>query len=189
RYAHASRTPEEAHCGQCGAVHEWLAVRAHWRSHPMCTCGARLESTRGTLACSACGRTWSAGQFAAILARRRTGPCPTCGARIARMPDVVRCGACGREFAWSRFRRAWQGRGLMTGAGVPACERFVSRWSRACGPMEQMLAIDMFLHELHYGPLAPLFVDGGRHAVLAMLDEFAGVGPSGPPTPAPDTAR
>lgn len=77
----------------------------------------------------------------------------------------------------------------MTGAGVPACERFVGRWSRAREPMEQMLAIDMFLHELHYGPLAPLLVDGGREAVLAMLDEFAGIRPAAPPNPAPGTGR
>jgi len=189
RQSHAPRPTEETSCAHCGVVLEWSAVRAHWRSHPTCACGAPLERDGETLACSACGRAWSARRFSTLLAERRTGPCPTCGERLARTPDVVRCGACGGEWPWSRFRRGWQGHGLMTGAGVPACERFVTRWARAREPMDQMLAIDAFLHKLHYGPLAPLLVEGSRGAVLAMLDEFAGTGPIRPPTPAPGTAR
>jgi hypothetical protein len=38
-----------------------------------------------------------------------------------------------------------------------------------------MLLVDGFLHELHMGPLAPLFIAASDAAVMELLDEIGGV--------------
>jgi hypothetical protein len=38
-----------------------------------------------------------------------------------------------------------------------------------------MILVDAFLHELHDGPLAPLFIAGGKESVAALLDELGGI--------------
>ena len=146
-----------------------------WRRTPKCTCGALLSDTDGVLRCPACGKSWTRTQYSRRLSRRRTGPCPGCGETISRERDLVQCGECGWEGSWNAFRRMWQGEALLTGAGVPACEQFVAKWPHCRDNGEQMILIDSFLHELHAGPLAPLFVSGGKASVLALLDELAGM--------------
>ena len=94
---------------------------------------------------------------------------------MAREPDIVRCTQCGWEGRWSAFRTTWRGHGLQTGAGVPACERFVDQWPKCRNASAQMMLVDSFLHELHDGPLAPLFISGGKQAVMALLDELGGI--------------
>ena len=169
--------PEEIlWCARCGTSHPWSLVRHHWRSAPICSCGAPMVEEDGVLVCGLCGKTWTRAQFSRVLARRRRGPCPRCGAAISRERDTVLCASCGGERPWSHFRRQWHGRSLLTGVGVPACERFVKHWQDRPTAMAGMLAIDAFVHELHYGPLAPLLVRGGRESVLSMLDDLAGVG-------------
>lgn len=165
-------SPQAVTCDHCGETHTEAALRAHWRSHPRCPCGASLVATEGGLRCETCGRELTRGKFSELLARRRSGPCPSCGQRIGRPRDVVRCQSCGDERPWSHYRRAWQGRKLMTGAGVPVCEQFVARWPGFVSTQEQIIAVDSFIHELHFGPLAPLLVGGDRAAVLQLLDEL-----------------
>ena len=73
------------------------------------------------------------------------------------------------------MRRTWQGRKLLTGAGVPACRRFVKEWETSRDVGTQVILVDSFLHELHTGPLAPLFVAASPEAVLQLLDEIGGI--------------
>ena len=126
------------------------------------------------LRCPDCGRTEARSAFTRRLARRRTGPCPGCGHTVRRPADSVQCDACGWEGLWSKFRRAWQGQALLTGVGMPACRQFVAEWPSCRGGKAQMLAVDGFLHALHDGPLAPLFIAGSKGEVLGLLDELAG---------------
>jgi hypothetical protein len=44
-----------------------------------------------------------------------------------------------------------------------------------------MILVDGFLHELHTGPLAPLFIDAAPDRVRALLDEIGGVRRARPP--------
>lgn len=126
------------------------------------------------------------------MRKRKLLPCPQCGKRLRRPPlepgesprtppretrermDLVRCTACRWEGHWSWFRQSWRGKKLLTGGGVEACRRFHDEWQRSRDPRDQMLLIDRLIHALHNGPLAPLFVEGERDAVLALLDELAG---------------
>ena len=94
---------------------------------------------------------------------------------MSREPDTVNCRQCGWEGPWSAFRRSWQGQGLLTGAGQPACERFVAEWPKCPDARSQMILVDAFLHELHDGPLAPLFIAGEKGSVAALLDELGGI--------------
>ena len=85
----------------------------------------------------------------------------------------VRCETCGWQQRWSRFSKRWKGEGLVTGAGLPACEDFVRQWPHAGNASQCMILIDGFVHALHDGPLAPLLVEGDRESVLALLDKIA----------------
>lgn len=167
--------PEAVDCPDCGTSHLWSDVRERWRQEPKCTCGAPLVDADRLLRCAECGKSWTRSRFARRLSRRRTAPCQSCGGTIRRERDLVHCPDCGWEGTWSRFRRAWHGQDLLTGYSVPACREFVERWPTCQDTRKQMILIDCFLHELHNGPLAPLFVSGGRQSVLALLDELAGV--------------
>jgi hypothetical protein len=44
-----------------------------------------------------------------------------------------------------------------------------------------MLLIDGLIHALHFGPLAPLFIEGEKDHVLELLDELAGCRTPAPP--------
>jgi hypothetical protein len=167
--------PSRALCAACGATHTPTQLRAHWRAEPRCPCGAALVAEGRLLRCEGCGRELTRGHFTRLLARRRTGPCPACGARVSRPRDDVQCLECGETRPWTHFRRAWEGRHLVTGAGVPVCEQFVAHWPTCRAPAAQMIAVDSFLHALHFGPLAPLLVQGERASVLALLDELGGL--------------
>jgi len=72
-------------------------------------------------------------------------------------------------------RRSWQGQRLLTGAGVPACRRFAEEWPACRDVAQQMIRVDAFLHELHTGPLAPLFIAARPETVLKLLDEIGGI--------------
>jgi len=172
--AGAPMDDEAAVCVQCGASYRWRALRAACREDPHCVCGGRLVAETQGLHCTQCGRLEPRSQFSRRLARRRTGPCPGCGHTVRRPADSVQCGACGWEGPWSAFRRAWQGQALLTGVGLPACRQFLAEWPRCRASGAQMPAVDGFLHALHDGPLAPLFIAGSKASVLALLDELAG---------------
>jgi len=45
----------------------------------------------------------------------------------------------------------------------------------ACGERARWCWSTGFLHALHNGPLAPLFVQGGRESVARLLDEIGGI--------------
>jgi len=62
---------------------------------------------------------------------------------------------------------------FLTGASVAACQGFVECWPQCGTPKAKILLIDSFIHELHGGPLAPLFIRGSKGAVAALLDELA----------------
>ncbi len=166
---------EEVACPHCGRQHAWREVRARARREPTCTCGGALLSGGSGLQCARCRRSWTPAAFAERLSRRRTGPCPTCGRPVARPRDVVLCSHCGWEGLWTLFRRTWQGEGLLTGFGVPACAHFHGLWPAQRRAGEQMILVDSFLHELHSGPLAPLLIAGRRDRVFALLDEIGGI--------------
>ncbi len=168
-------SPEEARCETCGVTHSWRDVRAHWRAEARCRCGARLGESEGGLSCAACERTYTRTKLNERLRRRRRGPCPSCGEAMSRAADIVRCEACEWEGSWESFRATWKGETLMTGAGVPTCERLIEAWPTARGAARQMMLVDGFLHALHHGPLAPLFVQGSRESVAVLLDEIGGI--------------
>ena len=177
KLAMGSRTgsPEEAQCEACGATHIWRDVRAHWRAEATCRCGARYEHSEDGLTCRECSRVVTRTKLNERLRRRRRGPCPSCGEAMSRAADTVWCGACEWEGSWNSFKATWQGETLTTGAGVPACERFIAAWPTARDVGRQMVLVDGFLHALHNGPLAPLFVQGTRESVAELLDEIGGI--------------
>jgi transposase-like protein len=168
-------SPEEARCEACGATHVWRDVKAHWRAEATCGCGAQFERSEDGLTCRECRRVVTRTKLNERLRRRRRGPCPACGETMSRAADTVRCGTCEWEGPWDSLKATWQGETLTTGAGVPACERFIEAWPTARDAPRQMMLVDGFLHALHNGPLAPLFVQGSRDSVAALLDEIGGI--------------
>ena len=171
------------------------ALRDALRTSPRCLdCGRELEWSYGSdeLGCAGCEQTLPYRIWRRRLKGRTRLPCPTCGerrsapvrrprsaspgvpaAREAPAGDVVACERCGWQGRWEWFRRTWRGAALLTGAGTEVCRSFRTKWSRSRSARQQMLLIDAFIYELHFGPLAPLFISGGRDSVLALLDELA----------------
>ena len=175
RAARANPPPgETVTCPACNQAHPWRDVRGHWRREAKCACGGKLTDRGGELRCDSCGRATDRGRLTRRLSRRRTGPCPSCGKTIRRDADAVVCQRCGASKPWNAYRRAWQGQHLLTGAGVDACKEFVERWPQCRTPKAQVLLIDSLVHELHDGPLAPLFILGSKQSVAVLLDELAG---------------
>ncbi len=188
-------------CGDCGYEGSWDAVRDALRTAPLCLrCLEPLEWAyrREELHCRRCDETTGYRLWRHRMRGRKLLPCPQCGKRLSKPPlegaewaevpaktrpgkartekrkNVVRCTACDWQGQWSWFKQSWQGQKLATGGGLPVCHRFRDEWERCRDPRDQMLLIDGFIHALHFGPLAPLFVEGERDSVLALLDDLAG---------------
>jgi predicted RNA-binding Zn-ribbon protein involved in translation (DUF1610 family) len=185
-------------CERCGYKGDWYAVREALRHEPRClNCATPLEWSYAewTLTCPSCGVTIAHRAYRDRLRMRKRLPCPRCRAVLRQpplerssrgprprppkarrgQPDMVSCGQCGWTRTWASVRRTWQGQGLLTGAGVPACRRFVEEWAACPDVGAQMILVDAFLHELHTGPLAPLFIAGSRESVMTLLDGIGGI--------------
>ena len=184
-------------CGHCGYEGDWYAVREALRREPRClNCATPLEWSYAewVLTCPSCDTTVPHRRYRDRLQARKRLPCPSCQAMLTRppleradsgpgpqattsdrTPDVASCPTCGWSERWTAVRRSWQGQRLLTGAGVPACKRFADEWPACRDVAAQMISVDSFLHELHTGPLAPLFIAASPESVLELLDEIGGI--------------
>lgn len=129
------------------------------RSKPELLCPKCRETAlhvSGNIACTVCGykRRWR---------DYRKG--------LKKKDEKLDCTDCGYSFRWQAWRKSAQT--LRTGNPRPARE-FVENWIRCHTPQQRMIQIDLLLQTLHgRGPLAPLFIDSGEHAIRQMLDELA----------------
>jgi len=194
-----SRRParRQVACEACGYVGDWYEVREALRRQPRCLgCATPLEWSYAdwVMTCPSCHAAVTHRSYRARLKARKRLPCPQCQAQLTQPPrtavaeptvaaaksagrgtDIVACRACGCTRSWASVRRTWQGRRLLTGAGVPACRRLVAEWPGCRDVGAQMILVDAFLHELHTGPLAPLFIDARPGSVRRLLDEIGGI--------------
>ncbi len=190
-------SPRPVTCAACGYKGDWYAVREALRRNPRClNCATPLEwsYTDWEMTCPACRAVVTHRSYRARLKARKRLPCPQCQARLVQPPrgeharpsgatvkpvergsDLVTCSECGWTQSWASVRRTWQGRRLLTGAGVPACRRFLAEWPACLNAGAQMILVDAFLHELHTGPLAPLFIAARPESVMTLLDQIGGI--------------
>lgn len=90
---------------------------------------------------------------------------------LKRRDERLECPGCGHIFMWQAWRKS--AKPLTTGNPQPARD-FAESWPKCRTPEKRMMKIDFLLQTLHgQGPLAPLFIEGDKESIRALLDELA----------------
>jgi hypothetical protein len=116
-------------------------------------------------------------------------PCPLCGAVLRRPPhmrdvpaEMLSC-ACGWQLPWGEYHATFRHQELIGADANPFVAEYVRAWPAARTPRAKLLLIDRLIHCWHWEELAAEhgvgrptgvnFIEGGRAAVLALLDGLA----------------
>ena len=145
-------------CAECGYKKRWRDYRKGLkRRQVLCPkCEGTAHHVGGDIQCAECGYKKRWRDYRKGLKRR---------------DERLECPGCGHIFMWQAWRKS--AKPLTTGNPQPARD-FAESWPKCSTPEKQMMKIDFLLQTLHgQGPLAPLFIEGDKDSIRALLDELA----------------